>query len=67
MKMKYTIEIDNYQLISKLVTPILDWLYENIGERYSLWDWHYTAHSHGPDKFFFKYEEDKVKFILRWL
>lgn len=35
------------------------WLDEYIGE-----NWYYSSI---PSKIFFKYEEDKVKFILRWM
>ncbi len=43
------------------------WLNSEIGSD----SWHLAIHpSHNPtgtDTFYFKHEEDKVKFILRWL
>ena len=35
------------------------WLHEHIGE-----NWYYSS---AASRIFFKYEEDKVKFILRWM
>lgn len=40
------------------------WLLYNIGENHKCWEWWWIA---GYYKFEFKTEENKVKFILRWL
>lgn len=42
-----------------------DWLIENIGELYDKWQMDRDQYS----KYYFRFknEEDKVKFILRWL
>ena len=57
---------DEYQILSSvtIIQKIVNegargWLNEHVGE-----NWYY---SYTPSKIFFKYEEDKVKFILRWM
>ncbi len=47
-----------------LTQPIFLWLSINIGKRFGAWNWTWV----GNDVcIYFKHEEDKVKFILRWL
>ncbi len=48
---------------------IREWLASEIGKENEDWIWtlHFPHDSFSYDKFQFKYEEDKVKFILRWL
>ena len=45
-----------------LPTHMLIWMESEIGERHDKWDWWITS-----ERFSFKHEEDRVKFILRWL
>lgn len=46
----------------KRTRVVICWLESEFGERYIEWDYWFMNHS-----FFFKTEEDKVKFILKWL
>lgn len=48
---------------------IKKWLFSEVGNEYIEWAWtlHFPAHSFAYDKFEFKHEEDKIKFILRWM
>ncbi len=43
-------------------SDVVCWLESEFGERYIAWDYWFMNHS-----FFFKTEEDKVKFILKWI
>ena len=42
------------------------WLINTVGENHINWEWWWNMHQN-KYLFEFKYEEDKVKFILRWL
>lgn len=44
---------------------IEDWLSVEIGKKGK--DWLKLYNSFGEDKFYFASEEDRIKFILRWL
>ncbi len=48
-------EIDEYMAMD-------NWLWNNVGEEEIDFEWGFPA-----DYILFKYEEDKVKFILKWL
>ena len=45
-----------------LLPGMLNWLLAEVGERHVNWGWDL-----GVMRFYFVHEEDKVKFILRWL
>lgn len=54
-----------WKLLRRTGTVCFDvilWLESEIGERDIEWDYWFTNHS-----FFFKTEENKVKFILKWM
>lgn len=47
-------------------TQISDWLTSNIGEEKIDWEWYYIGLQNSW-QFKFNTEEDKVKFILKWI
>ena len=59
---KLASEIDVKIHNTLLNLEILEWLLDEVGERHKTWGWDL-----GISKFYFVREEDKVKFILRWL
>jgi len=65
--MKYTLSIDPTEMP---VQEIITWLHVNIGKRPDIWSWYWSENykeSSYMSNLNFKYEEDKIKFILRWL
>ncbi len=60
--MKYFIDIPYYNILSYL--DQFDWLDHEIGE--GQWAWNPNDQT-DIDRYYFKSEEDKVKFILKWL
>ncbi len=69
--MKYIVAVPHYDYDgvlysmgiskSRLYEEVNDWLYEEIGDRFTMWNW--PIH----DKFTFVKEIDAIAFKLRWL
>lgn len=43
---------------------MFNWLNANVGRRYGPWNWRWNGDNWGFD---FEHEDDKVRFILRWI
>ena len=51
-----------------LIHPIFLWLVANVGKRFDAWNWRcLPPRIDNNIRIYFYDEEDKVKFILRWL
>ncbi len=68
---RYTSNEPHFQFVALLETPLWtselgDWLLCNVGKNHETWEWWFDTGAQ-KWKFEFENEEDKVKFILRWL
>ena len=60
--MNYTLTLKTLELP---VPTIMVWLHAHVGKRHSNWQW--KSLDYFKSELWFKHEEDKVKFILRWM
>jgi len=64
--MKYSLETS--LMSDKILYDIWNWCNEEFGSKFWRWKLYPSlGDKHQVDTFYFKTEEDKVKFILRWL
>ena len=49
------------------LTAVGEWMKDNIGKQCEDWEMISSDSMYVKHQFFFKHDEDKVKFILRWL
>ncbi len=54
--------------VNESTPSMFSWLVTNVGKRFGAWNWIWRTGWHNDTVcVYFKCEEDKVKFILRWL
>ena len=63
---QFVVSIQDYNFWKVVDNKCRRWLLSNVGINHEDWEWWWDG-SVRSYKFEFKHEEDKVKFILRWL